>query len=85
MKLKSLLLISLITASVAVNAQQLKSGYISWGPGSPDFATTLKNWEPGSQVTADDNFFISRVKPKVRFRNQATQVRTDLNDENDKR
>ena len=85
MKLKTLLLVSFLTATVCANAQELKSGYVNWGPGSPDFATTLTNWQPGSQVTEDDNFFISRVKPKLRFRNQATQVRSDLTAENDKR
>ena len=85
MKLKTLLLVSFLTATVCANAQELKSGYVNWGPGSPDFATTLSNWQPGSQVTEDDNFFISRVKPKLRFRNQATQVRSDLTAENDKR
>ena len=36
-------------------------------------------------MTADDNFYISRVKPRARFRNEATQVRLDLNAKNDKK
>lgn len=57
---------------------------MDWGYNSTEFCDVLGAWSPGSQVTDDDNFFISRVKPKVRFRNTATQVRQDLTDDNDK-
>ena len=71
--------------AVSASAQELKDGYISWGPGSSDFPSTLNTWTPGSQVTEDDNFFISRVKPRERFRNQKTQVNTSLTAANDKK
>lgn len=38
------------------------------------FYEYFKNWEPGTELTEDDNFYISRVKIKDRFVNTATQV-----------
>ena len=71
--------------ALTVNAQSYQEGYVNWGKFAKEFGTTLKNWTPGEQVTEDDNFFISRVKPKKRFRNQATQVRKSINESNDKK
>ncbi len=71
--------------AMTANAQQYQEGYVEWGDFGQQFGTTLKNWTPGQQVTGDDNFFISRVKPKARFRNEATQVRTNINESNDKK
>ena len=80
-----------LTAGLALcvmgaSAQELREGYVDFGAntGSPEFHTLLSNWKAGSKISADDNFFISRVKPHTRFRNAATQVRTDLTEENDK-
>ncbi|MBR1733181.1 MAG: endo-beta-N-acetylglucosaminidase, partial [Alloprevotella sp.] len=70
---------------LGAHAQQLREGDVSWGGGSPEFGSVLQNWTPGAQVTEDDNFFISRVKPKARFRNAATQVRDTLQVTYDKR
>lgn len=75
--------LSLLAATAG--AQSYQEGYVEWGGFAKEFGTTLKSWEPGQQVTEDDNFFISRVKPKARFRNAATQVRTDINESNDKK
>ena len=75
--------LSLLT--VAANAQSYQQGYVEWGGFAKEYGTTLQNWEPGKQVTEDDNFFISRVKPKARFRNTATQVRTNIDETNDKK
>lgn len=41
---------------------------------SARFYEYFKNWEPGKELTEDDNFYISRVKIKDRFVNTATQV-----------
>lgn len=60
------------------------SDYINWGPTTHDFPAALKAWEPGKEFTSDDNFFISRVKPKARFRNMATQIHSYLTPEVDK-
>lgn len=66
-------------------AQHIRSGYVDWGIRGSDFPTALSSWSKGQKWTDDDNFFISRVKPKVRFRNAATQVNPDLDESNDKK
>lgn len=66
-------------------AQELKSNYISWGYSSEQFGSKLKAWTPGQKISDDDNFFISRVKPRKPFRHNATQVRLDFVANNDKR
>ncbi len=71
--------------ALTASAQQYKDGYVAWGTSSDQFGTTLQNWSVGKQISADDNFFISRVKPKQTFRNAATQVRTNLTAANDKK
>ena len=67
-------------------AQELKSNYIQWGFSSDQFPTQLQGWSKANpKINADDNFFISRVKPKQRFRNAETQVRQNINEANDKK
>lgn len=77
----------LVLSVMSANAQQMREGYVEAGKntGSENFHTLIQSWTPGSQITADDNFYISRVKPRARFRNEATQVRLDLNAKNDKK
>lgn len=72
---RKLLLLSLVGVfALSMQAQYLREHYITWGMGGGDLGSTLQSWTPGQQVSEDDNFFISRVKPKARFRNAATQV-----------
>lgn len=67
-------------------AQELKSDYITWGFDSHQFANKLQSWSKANPtINEDDNFFISRVKPKTRFRNVDTQVRQNLTEANDKK
>ena len=67
-------------------AQELKSNYIQWGFDSHQFPGKLQSWSKSNpKINDDDNFFISRVKPKQRFRYTDTQVRTDLTEANDKK
>ena len=67
-------------------AQELKSNYIQWGFESLQFPNKLRSWSKSNpKINDDDNFFISRVKPKARFRYEGTQVRTDLTEANDKK
>lgn len=77
----------LVLSVMSANAQQMREGYVEAGKntGSENFHTLIQGWTPGNQVTADDNFYISRIKPRARFRNEATQVRLDLNAKNDKK
>ena len=82
---QNLLLASLALVSAAAGAQELKEGYIVWGTSSDVIGETITNWQAGTPLNGDDNFFISRVKPKARFRNSATQVRTNLTAANDKK
>ncbi len=85
MKKKYLIFFGLVLLALTVNAQKLKESYIDKGVTSENFHTTLGKWTKGQQMTEDDNFYISRVKPKMRFRNVATQVNMDLDETNDKR
>ncbi len=65
-------------------AQHIQPGYIDWGTTGSDFPAALQSWQKGDKWSEDDNFFISRVKPKMRFRNAATQVNPALDESNDK-
>lgn len=87
--MKRLLLIPMLVAPLLATApdagaQQLREGYIDWGVRGPEFPSRLKSWNRGDKWTADDNFFISRVKPHERFRNQASQVNKGFDETNDK-
>jgi len=75
---------SLLSANVA--AQELQESYIKWSNfSSYKLPSAISTWKSKKQITEDDNFFISRVKPKKRFRNAATQVRQNLKEADDKR
>ena len=63
--MKKIVLVSAMAAfALGASAQQLQEGYITWGTSSDKFDQTLNTWSVGSQVSEDDNFFISRVKPR---------------------
>lgn len=84
MNKKSLLFTFSLLASVYAAAQYVpshdkyvKSMYqVSGGREDRDarFHEYFPDWEPGQELTEDDNFYISRVKIKDRFVNTATQV-----------
>ncbi len=72
--------------SLQGQAQELKSNYIKWWPSdNTQIYDAVNTWSTTHKLTEDDNFFISRVKPKTRFRNQKTQVDKNITAENDKR
>lgn len=79
-----ILLSALALASITAGAQELKDGYIVWGTSGEKIGETITAWSAGVPLNGDDNFFISRVKPKARFRNAATQVRNTLTAADDK-
>ena len=82
----SLLLFGCCLIPSTLMAQELKSNYIQWGFDSHQFPGKLQSWSKSNpKINDDDNFFISRVKPKARFRYEGTQVRTDLTESNDKK
>ncbi|MDE6558283.1 MAG: hypothetical protein K2K29_00145, partial [Muribaculaceae bacterium] len=66
------------TATVfGAGAQAFHDGDIIW-PSATEFAKNVSKWKSDHSLTSDDNFFISRVRPRLRFRNVATQVNPDL-------
>lgn len=85
MKMKRYLPLLLAALPLAAPAQALRSGYVDWGTRGTDFPAALEKWQLGQKWCEDDNFFISRVKPHVRFRNAATQVNPKLDETNDKK
>lgn len=82
---KTIILSALALACVSAGAQELKEGYIVWGTSSDKMGQTITDWQPGQTLSEDDHFFISRIKPKARFRNVATQVRQNITEANDKK
>ena len=79
------LLAFLAMGSLAASGQTIKAGYVEEGDGNIQFLNTVQTWNSTYKVTDDDNFFVSRIKSKPRFRNTATQVMTTLTEANDKR
>ncbi|MBR3884458.1 MAG: hypothetical protein IKJ31_06845 [Bacteroidaceae bacterium] len=82
---KFILYAGLSLFAVSATAQNLKDGYVDWGLGGSQLHTALETWKNNKKLNDDDNFFISRVKPKTTFRNVNTQVRTNINESNDKK
>lgn len=86
MEKQPLLLTGFALVSLSLSAQKLpERGYIDWGTEGKEIANILPTWQKGQKISEDDNFFISRVKPKLRFRNVATQVNQNFNETNDKK
>lgn len=83
-KLKSLAL-SLLALPIVSQAGDLKMEYVDWGIRGTDFPEAVATWQKGQKWSTDDNFFISRVRAKQRFRNSATQVNPALDETNDKK
>ena len=69
-------LITLLCFTLSISAQHLKSGQID--PGTTGVNFRISDWTEGQEWSKDDNFYISRVKPKARFINQHTQVNQEL-------
>ena len=84
MKRNLLLLSGIAVLSLSANAQELKEDYMVW-PNSGGLPGYVTEWTPGTPLFEDENFYISRVKPKERFRNAATQINETLNEANDKK
>ena len=83
---KNIIFVGLTLTSLGAHAQAFKEGYVTTKDvESAKFHTLLQTWDRSHKVNNDDNFFISRVKPKVRFRNKATQVNNELEAAHDKR
>ena len=83
---KNILFVGLTLTSLGAQAQAYKDGYVTYKDiESSKFHLMLQQWDANGKLNDDDHFFISRVKPKVRFRNKATQVKNTLEAKDDKR
>lgn len=69
-KLLSLGLTFLMSSYLSISAQYMKDGYVSYGKGG-NYGHVFR---VSSYTNDDENFFISRVKPKARFTDKSTQV-----------
>lgn len=66
----------MLCVMLSTHAQHLKSGQINPGTSGSDFR--IADWSEGSEWSEDDNFYISRVKPKARFVNKHTQINQEF-------
>ncbi len=80
-------LCSLMLFSAAAKAQN-PTEYIKWQGENDKFYQAYNAWKPGQPLypnaAEDENFFISRIKPRERFRHSATQIDKTLSEETDK-
>ena len=88
---KQILLFGAVLIASGAFAQKLQEGYIT-GPESSDLGTYIRQWNGGEGTIRinnaeweDEEFYTSRVKPRRRFVNRLSQVRQEINDDNDKR
>lgn len=58
----------LMSSYLSISAQYMKDGYVSYGTSGNEFRVSTHS------DSGDENFFISRVKPKARFTDKSTQV-----------
>lgn len=85
--MKNALLISaaLLVGAVGAKAQYIPTHdkYVTWT--QEDFQKYFPTWEPGTQLSEDENFFISRVKMQDRFVNRNTQAREYTENDNQRK
>ena len=84
MKKNLFLLSGILVLSFSSQAQKLKENYMMW-PESSKLGQYVSRWVPGEDLFEDENFYVSRVKPKERFRNAATQIDETLTEANDRK
>ena len=73
----------LLVSSAAFAQVPSHSMYVNESSKSVPFYEAYSNWQPGTPLFSDaaaedEEFFISRVKPKERFTNSATQVDPEM-------
>ena len=75
----ALALLALTCCAGAAHAQYVPKHpkYVEYISGGRSFAEYFPSWTPGQELSADENFFISRVRLKDRFVNRASQVVPD--------
>ena len=71
----SMLTCAAVVGSFAQNVPTHESYVLPFDEGkSKPFSEYFRDWEPGTPLSEDENFYISRVPLKQRFVNTATQV-----------
>lgn len=79
METKKITLLALLLLNALIAAAQYTpthGKYVDFSD-SKKFYQYFKTWEPGKEISEDENFFISRIKIKDRFVNRNTQVIPD--------
>ncbi|MDO4692022.1 MAG: LamG-like jellyroll fold domain-containing protein [Porphyromonadaceae bacterium] len=88
MKTKTSLCLAAVLISSTSLLGQLPTKYVKWTGDGDKFANVYNAWTPGKplypKAEEDENFFISRIKFRPRFTNQATQVDKDRTQDKDK-
>lgn len=59
--------------------------YVTWVTDGKSFLEYFPTWEPGTKLSEDENFFISRVKMQPRFVNRNTQARAYTDNDNQRK
>ena len=78
---------AVLVAGSSAMGQRIKEGYLTW-PASQSLHTYINAWNSnGSSISGweDENFFISRVKPRTRVVNRNVQIYSTLTASTDKR
>lgn len=68
--------LALLSGNMFAQTEIIFEQYGSLNPGNTQWYDNLESWEPGKIV--DENFFVSRVRPKKRFVNSNSQVYPQL-------
>lgn len=88
MKTKTSLCLAAVLLSSTSLLAQLPTKYVKWTGEGERFGNVYRDWSPGKPLypgaAEDENFFISRIKFRPRFTNQATQVDKALTQDKDK-
>ena len=88
--MKRLSLLALFVAVCGIASAQSRPSheqYVSMGAEGADWYNAYQNWQPGTPLyngtsaAENEEFFISRVKPRKRFVNVDTQVKESLDSE----
>ena len=83
----TLIAAAVLVAGSSAMGQRLKEGYFTW-PSSQSLNTYITAWNSnGSSISGweDENFFISRVKPRTRLVNRNVQIYSTITATTDKR
>lgn len=78
------LVMCLLISGMSLAQRPTHEQYVKDGPTDVQWYEAYRTWKPGTSLYSnydDEEFFISRVKPKKRFTNKDAQAKPDLNPE----